>query len=76
MNAKLGNETIRGCGIPQFDPASIAITSDTCKDDFSPNIQLQLGSLSGDTIFDRICVCFSDNCSGGEINGGGKFFQI
>ena len=27
VNAKLGNETIRGCGIPQFDPASIATGS-------------------------------------------------
>ena len=27
LNAKFGNETIRGCGIPQFDPASIATGS-------------------------------------------------
>ena len=27
VNAKFGNQTIRGCGIPQFDPASIATGS-------------------------------------------------
>ena len=75
MKARLGNQTIRGCGIPQFDPSSIGITSDSCKDNFSTDIQMNLGIVSGDTVFDRICACFSDNCNEGEINGGGKYFQ-
>ena len=64
MKALVGNYTIRGIGIQQFDPASIGITNDTCKDNFSSNIQTQFGT---DTVFDRICVCFSDNCNEGEI---------
>ena len=64
VKARVGNHIIRGIGIQQFDPASIGITSDTCKDNFSLNIQTQLGS---DAVFDRICVCFSDNCNEGEI---------
>ena len=64
VKALVGNVTIRGIGIEQFDPASIGITSDTCQDDYSSNIETQLGN---DTFFDRICVCFSDNCNEGEI---------
>jgi len=64
--AWVGNHIIRGIGIPQFDPASLGITSDTCKNDFSPNIQTQLES---DTVFDRICVCFSDNCNEDDWDG-------
>ena len=75
MKARLGFQTIRGCGIPQFDPSSIGITSDSCKDNFSLGIQIDLGIVSGDTVFDRICVCFSDNCNEGDIDGGGKYFQ-
>ena len=64
VKARIGNHIIRGIGIQQFDPASIGINSDTCKDDFSPKLETQLGP---DTVFDRICVCFSDNCNEGEI---------
>jgi len=64
VKARVGNVTIRGIGFQEFDPASIGITSDTCQDDYSSNIETQLGN---DTFFDRICVCFSDNCNEGEI---------
>ena len=73
--ARLGFLTIRGCGIPQFNPSSIGITSDSCKDNFSLDIQMNLGIVSGDTVFDRICACFSDNCNEGNIYGGGMYFQ-
>ena len=71
VKARLGNQTIRGCGLPQVDTSSIDITSDICKD----NLKMNLGIVSGDTVFDRICVCFSDNCNEGEIIDVGKFFQ-
>ena len=76
LKGRLGDLTIRGCGIPQFDPSIIGITSDSCKDNFSLDTQMNLGIVSGDTVFDRICACFSDNCNDkGNIYGGGKYFQ-
>ena len=74
LKGRLGDLTIRGCGIAQYDPSSIGIS---CRDNFSLGIQVQIvqlfnqGIISGDTVFDRICACFSDNCNEGDIDGGG-----
>ena len=68
LKGRLGDLTIRGCGIAQYDPSSIGIS---CRDNFSLGIEMNQGIVSEDTVFDRICACFSDNCNEGDIDGGG-----